>query len=157
MKYWILIICVAITGCGFTPTYSTQTLDSSLSNIHINIIPNREGQIVRNHLIDRLHHGGSPVHADYNLKISPIRENIVEIGIDTDDEASRAQLRQEATVILTDINGKVVLNRTVRATSGYNILQGQFTTFVTEEDARKQALKVLSDHIITQLEIYFNT
>jgi hypothetical protein len=60
-------------------------------------------------------------------------------------------------VILTDINGKVVLNRTVRATSGYNILQGQFTTFVTEEDARKQALKVLSDHIITQLEIYFNT
>ena len=156
MKFITLFALLFLTACGFTPVYGTKTVSNDLSNIDIAIIPDEEGQIVRNHLIDAMYSDGHPSNPQLRLVVSPVQESIVEIGIDRDDEASRAQLRQEATMHLVNPDDKVVLQRTVRATSGYNILAGQFTTFVTEEDARKQALKALSNNIITQLELYFN-
>jgi len=156
MKNFILVVVLLITACGFTPTYGTKTTSSDLNAIKIDTIPDRNGQVVRNFLIDRFYDNGYPINARYNLSVSSISESIIEIGIDQDDEASRAQLRQKANMRLMDIEtNKVVLERTIRATSGYNILAGQFTTFVTEQDARQQALRALSDNITTQLEIYF--
>lgn len=158
MKFLSLIFTIfIISACGFTPVYGDKSLPSSIGAIEVKVIPDRGGQIVRNHLIDRLYQDGYPTNPDYFLAVSAIKENIVEIGIDIDDEASRAQLRQQANMTLTDAKtNKVVLTRTVRATSGYNILLGQFTTFVTEDDARNQALKTIAEDIVTQLELYFN-
>lgn len=156
MKFLTLFALLFLTACGFTPVYGTKTVSNDLSNIDIAIIPDEEGQIVRNHLIDAMYNNGYPSNPQLRLVVSPVQESIVEIGIDRDDEASRAQLRQETTMRLVNPNDNVLLQRKIRATSGYNILAGQFTTFVTEEDARKQALKALSNNIITQLELYFN-
>lgn len=157
MRYIILLFVFIISACGFSPVYGTKSISSEMNAIEIGIIPNREGQIIRNHLIDRLYSGGYPANAQYTLSVSAVTETIVEIGIDKDDEASRAQLRQSATFTLLDKSTKKpVLRRTARATSGYNILAGQFTTFVTEADARNQALKAIADDIVIQLELYFN-
>jgi len=156
MKFFLILALLVVCACGFTPVYGTKSPSADLSSIFVDTIANREGQIVRNHLIDRLYQDGYPSNTDYTLMIAPITENIVEIGIDRDDEASRAQLRQKTTLQLKDVKtNSIVLNRTVRATSGYNILTGQFTTYVTEDDARAQTLKALSNNIITQLELYF--
>lgn len=156
MKFLTLFALLFLTACGFTPVYGTKTVSNDLSNIDIAIIPDEEGQIVRNHLIDAMYNNGYPSNPQLRLVVSPVQESIIEIGIDRDDEASRAQLRQETTMRLVNPDDNVLLQRKIRATSGYNILAGQFTTFVTEEDARKQALKALSNNIITQLELYFN-
>ena len=157
MKYLpLFLLLITITACGFSPVYGTKSVSNNLSDIQVSIIPNREGQIVRNHLIDRLYQDGYPQSAAYKLDISAINEDIVEIGIDRDDEASRAQLRLYANYTLVDLsNNQTIMTRTARVTTGYNILAGQFTTFVTKEDARKQGLKALSENIITQLEIHF--
>lgn len=156
MKYFILFLLFTLSACGFTPVHMDQGAGqyTTLPRIEIAVIPNRSGQTVRNHLMDSLYHAGYPTDPDLILHVSPIRENIVEIGIDRDDEASRAQLRLEADMILKDRDGQVKLRRTVRAVGGYNILAGQFTTFVTREDARRNALKALADNIRTQIEIY---
>ena len=134
-----------------------SSIKTALQNVEIAVIPNREGQALRNALIDQFYKNGYPSAPEYRLVISPINESIVEIGIDKDDNASRAQLRQMATFELIRTNNNTsVLKRTVRATTGYNILLGQFTTFVTESDARKQAIHTLSDNITTQIELYFS-
>lgn len=157
MRLLVITIALFLSSCGFTPVYGTKSTSTNLSSIAVNVIPDREGQILRNHLIDVLYTNGYPSSPRYHLKISPVVENSVEIGIDKDDEASRAQLRQQTTMQLIDIDtNAVLLQRDIRATSGYNILSGQFTTFVSEEDARKQALRALADNVMTQLEIYFN-
>lgn len=162
LLFWGFLL---LAACGFQPVYKDgpsvqheayHSVRSALSSITVDIIPNREGQAVRNYLIDTLYTQGTPLNPQYRLKISPIKEHIVEIGIDRDDEASRAQLRQETNMTLFDASNKAILSRTIRATTGYNILAGQFTTFVTEEDARRQAQKILADNITTQLELYFN-
>ena len=152
----LFVTLIVLSACGFSPVYGTKDARDSISNIDIAVIPNREGQVVRNHLIDYFYDGGYAPNPTHRLEVSPIQENIVEIGVDRSDEASRAQLRQQATMRLIDnTTGNVVLKRTVRATSSYNILAGQYTTFVTQSDARQQALKTLADNIITQLELHF--
>ncbi len=157
MKFLLIISLFILSSCGFTPVYGTKTVSNDLNTVAIASIPDRNGQMVRNFLIDRIYKNGYPSAPQFTLSVSPIEENIVEIGIDKDDEASRAQLRQRAVMTLTDMDtNKPVLTRTIRATSGYNILTGQFTTYVSQEDARQQSLRALSDNIITQLEIYFS-
>lgn len=155
-----------LSACGFEPMYKDEGsvwggnmsgVSSNLNTIDIAVIPNYEGQVVRNHLIDRFYKGGYPVNPLYRLETAPVQESILEIGVDKDDNASRAQLRQSTTFRLVRLSdNEVVLQRTVRATTGYNILEGQFTTYVTESDARKQALRTLADSITTQVELYFS-
>ena len=159
MRLILTLTCLLLlSACGFEPVYGSKSgaMRSEFSAIEISVIPDRSGQVVRNHLIDRLHQRGADANPQYRLDISPIRESIVEIGFDRDDEASRAQMREETTLNLIDTQtGKAVLTRTVRTTTGYNILEGQFTTFVSRRDARDQALRALSERIVTQLEIHF--
>lgn len=161
-----IILCLLslsiLAACGFTPVYGTGGADSSVSQslqtIAIETIPDREGQSLRNKLIDRMYKNGYPADPAYRLSVSAVEESIVEIGIDKNDNASRAQLRQNITFsLISNETNEIVLKRTVRATTGYNILLGQFTTFVTEGDARDQAIRILSENIVTQLEIYFST
>jgi LPS-assembly lipoprotein len=158
---FISLICFCVTACGFTPVYQDtnkpNAAQTEMASIDVAVIPNFEGQTVRNFLIDRLYNDGYPTNPEYRLVTSPILERTIEIGIDRDDNASRAQLRQSANFKLIRLNDNaVILNETVLATTGYNILDGSFTTFVTEGDARVQALRTLSDKIIIQLELYFN-
>lgn len=158
MKLLYLFAFLAISACGFTPVYQTnsQGTAANLSNIDIAMIPNEEGVIMRNYLIDRMYKNGYPLNAEYKLVTAPIKEQIIEIAIDQDDNASRAQLRQATSFQLVRVSdNQVVLSRAVRATTGYNILEGQFTTFVTRSDAREQALRLLADKVIIQLELYF--
>lgn len=166
MRHLVLgsLVLLCVTACGFAPVYqngrtttSSPTAESALNTIDVAVIPNYEGQTVRNHLIDRLYKNGYPSSPEYRLVTSQINEKTIEIGIDRDDNASRAQLRQNAQFKLIRLSDNiVVLNRAVTATTGYNILEGSFTTFVTEQDARNQALRTLSDKIMIQLELYFN-
>lgn len=164
MKFASLLFVLFIAACGFQPVYGDYGQDdafssvgSELNSISVDIIPDREGQMLRNALIDRLYKNGYPANPQFSLSVSPVEESIVEIGVDKDDNASRAQLRLSTTFrLISTNNNKVVLTRTVRATTGYNILAGQFTTYVTEDDARKQGIQNLGANIMTQLELYFS-
>ena len=103
MKYLLSLFLFILSACGFTPVYGSKSPETLLTSIAVEIIPNREGQIVRNHLIDRLYNDGYPKNPTHKLYVSMIEENIAEIGIDIDDEASRAQLRQKTNFRLIDI------------------------------------------------------
>ena len=161
MKIIAVLMLIVVSACGFTPVYSptmqSGKVEAGISSIAIDTIPDREGQMVRNHLIDRLQLNGTPANPEYRLMVSPIQEDLIEIGIDKNDEASRAQLRESATFDLIRLSdNKTVYTRTVRSVAGYNILGGQFTTFINEQDTREQALRALADNIVTDLEIYFS-
>lgn len=152
----ILLLLLIISACGFTPVHGTRHINDKLSQIEIMIASGHNRQIVRNHLIDKLYSNGQPSSPLYKLQISPIIEKTVTIGIDDDDEISRTQLRLSTQITLTDKDNKNILHRIVRATTAYNILAGQFTTYITEKNARENALKTLSKNIKTQLELHLS-
>lgn len=152
-----------LSSCGFTPMYGEHSVSNradvkqGFSQIEIDNIPNREGQFLRNELIDRLNMRGHSDAPRYQLSFSQIGITIRELDLTKDSEATRSQLTANTMMRLIDkANGNVVLTRSLKSISSYNILQSNFATRVTESNAEETAIKDLARQAEQQLALYFN-
>ncbi|MGB4100697.1 MAG: LPS assembly lipoprotein LptE [Alphaproteobacteria bacterium] len=158
ISFWLL----ALTACGFHPLYATSGLggknvDAALGQVQIASIPNREGQELRNLLIDRLQHRGRPVEPQYDLTIT-LQESQSDLGIRTDATSARSQLAMTARYSLTArATAQPVLSAIATSTVGYNKLDAQYSNLAAQEDARRRALSEVSDQITSRLSLYFGT
>jgi len=148
---------LSLGGCGFQPLYGTVGRDSStvaaLNEVAIASIADRSGQVLRNHLIDRLYHKGRPTDPHYDLVIS-LEESEAELGIRRDATASRARLDITAHYVLTQRpSGKVLLKADAVTHVSYNKLDAQYATLTAREDARARGLNELSEQIVNRLEL----
>jgi LPS-assembly lipoprotein len=150
-----------LSGCGFTPMYgggptAQHEVQGKLSNIRVENIPNREGQYLRNLLVDRFFAEGRQQNAAYSLRFTPIQEAKYELDVTKNANATRAELRQTTTLNLIDVKtGKTLLTRSLLASTSYNVLSSQFTTRVSEDDARLNALRDLARQAEQQIVLYF--
>lgn len=157
----LLFLC----ACGFTPLYGTGgnadgtrslSVQQGLDSVSIDNIPDREGQYLRNALMDRFYSAGRPDDARYRLVIESVHETKTDLDITKSSDATRAQLRMNTLMTLTDrASGQELLRRKLSAITSYNILQSQFTTRVSEQNARENALDDLARQIEQQLALYF--
>ena len=167
MKVFTLLSLLLLSACGFTPMYgdqkNNQAQESSplkpqfqFNHIEIAVIPNREGQFLRNALIDRFYTNGTPQNPTYELRISPIREQIYDFDITPESEATRRQLRLSTDIALIDLETKKpILSRALTAIASSNVLESEFSTLVTEQYARENALNDLARQTERQLSLYF--
>jgi LPS-assembly lipoprotein len=158
----ILLTLGLLSGCGFTPMYGSagtanrHQVQSVLNNIAIENIPNREGQYLRNRLIDRFYTGGDPVNPAYTLVLSPVNESKYSLDITKDANATRAELRVGTTMVLRDrASGAALLTRDFVSSTSYNILASQFTTRVSEDNARLNAIDALARQAEQAVVLYF--
>lgn len=156
-----VIAALPLAGCGFKPMYTVQKGGASLSrdfgNIEISNIPDREGQILRNMLIDRLYTRGRPASTRYVLDMTPIKVRSKNLGIRKDATATFTQIYVSTNMTMTDrFTGEKVLEREFTTVNGFNILNSQYATTVSERDARDQALKEIAENAVTQIALYFN-
>lgn len=155
-----LLSCALLSGCGFEPMYqSAGQYDSGVAqdfkNVSIPAIPNREGQILRNELIDRLHGGSEVINARYRLQISRIGEARRNFDITETSDTTRTQLRLTSEMRLIDTeSNKIALTRRLESFASYNILESQFTTRVSRDYARENALRDMAGQIERQLALY---
>ena len=150
-----------LTACGFSPMYGNNastnnaSIKSNLDQITIAIIPNREGQFLRNLLIDRFYNNGYPATPLYDLKVSTIRENVVDFDITIDSDATRRQLTLTTKMALIDAQSKQsVLTRDISAITSYNVLESEYSTIVTEQSAREAALNEIARQIELQIALH---
>lgn len=158
----LIIFGALLSACGFHPMYKdtgNSDVRHAFDMIYIENIPEREGLYLRNALMDRFYRNGRP-HIDnaaFILHISNIQEHITDLDITKSSDATRAQLKLQAQMTLKDRNtNEVILKRDLLAITSYNILRSQFTTHVSEETARENALNELANKIERQLSLYFN-
>ena len=151
-----------ISGCGFTPVYSSKNITQSqnmrqtLGRIEIPVIPEKTGQDFRNILMDRLHTNGRPIDPTHKLVFAGVDQTKIGLGITKDSSASRAQLRLSTTMRLIDTQtNALILKRKLNAVTSYNIQDNHFTTLVSENEARKNAIKELAEKAVIQLELSF--
>ncbi|MCC7305358.1 MAG: hypothetical protein IT558_03755 [Alphaproteobacteria bacterium] len=155
------VTCLLTSACGFQPMYGvnrdTQVgVETKLAQVEIGGIPDREGQYLRNAVIDRFYRDGRPVQPVYKLSVSPIYESRTNLDITKTADATRGQLRLEAFMILTDTRtNQKLLERKLRSITGFNMLGSEFATRVTEQDARENALNDLARQIEMQINLYF--
>lgn len=162
MKLLPLLLVLFITACGFSPMYgkhsSAQNSDvrSALNQISIDVIPDREGQYLRNALMDRFYAGGIPSNPAFRLQIDKIQESVADFDITIESEATRRQLHLSTKMRLIDSQTqKILLERSLSAITSHNVLESEFSTIVTEQSAREAALNDLSRQTERQLALYF--
>lgn len=161
MRFLLLGFLCVLAACGFQPVHGTRTASGTVSqafqSMSISNIPDREGQILRNNLVDRLHLRGTPKKANYALTVSPLSTRVVRLGIAADASTTRAQYEVHTDVILKDARSdEVLLEQQFRGIAAFNILGSEFQTVVTEEDARNRVLNDIAAQIETRLSLYFN-
>jgi len=157
---FLALVCgLTLSGCGFRPLYGedeagTSTFDS-LETIQIAALPDRTGQQLHNLLRDRINPRGQPNRPVYVLRIS-LTEKTEKLAIAQDETATRANLRLSANFTLTKVkSSEVVMSGSSRSANSYNIVDSQYATYVSENDARDRALRELSEDIRLRLAIYF--
>lgn len=158
----VIILAGFLSSCGFTPMYgsaataSKHQVQSMLNNIAIGNIPNREGQYLRNQLVDRFYGSGVPQNPVYTLAVSPVAESKLDLDTTKNADATRAELTLRTHFTLTDKNsGAALMSRDLVSITSYNILSSQFTTRVSEDNARLNALADLARQIEQQVVLYF--
>lgn len=153
-----------LAGCGFQPlhgqgTYGAQDvkIGDHFALIDISNIPDREGQYLRNALIDRFHIYGTPARAAYRLHVSRLDETLVDLDITKLSDSTRGQLRLKTNVALYAADsGELLLERRLQSITSYNILASEFSTRVSEDNARLNAIDNLAQQIETHLGLYFS-
>ena len=155
-----VLLAAPLGGCGFTPLYGSNSAQNSaaqdfLSQIAIDNIPDRDGQYLRNRLIDRLHPYGPAAQSRYGLRMGAVQERKTNLDVAKSADATRAQLDISTTLTLRDLStGREVLRRELSATTSYNILSSQFTTRVSEDNARRNALDDIARQAEQQIMLY---
>lgn len=158
IKFILILPFLLLSACGFSPMYGEKSgsVKSGLDQVEILIIPDREGQYLRNALMDRFYHSGVPTNPAYKLNIKKINETIADFDITIESEATRRQLKLTTDMVLTDNkSGKTILTRQLEAITSHNVLESEFSTLVTEQSAREAALNDLARQIERQLALYF--
>lgn len=147
----------AVAGCGFRPLYwkDSGATSAELGAIKIEPIADRTGQILRNHLLDKLNPSGSPAAPRYILKVK-LTEAKRELAIRVDEVATRANLTFRAAYTLADPGGRALNSGTAWSTASYNILRNDFATISSEKNARTRGMIVLSEEIQTRIAIFLN-
>ena len=136
--------------------YTSTGVEEYLQQTEISNIPNREGQYLRNQLINQFYRSGRPAHPRYALMVSPVREIERDLDITIDSDTTRGQLRLTTTMTLVDKQtGKTLLNRPLRSIASFNIIESEFANRVSEQDTRENLLKDLARQIEEQLALYF--
>lgn len=141
-------LAAATAGCGFRPLHGQGGGGASrqLAKIQIAQIPDRIGQKLHNLLLQRLTPKGPPARPDYVLSVS-VNETKQSLAIRRDETATRANLTVTAAFSLSQSIGKGVFVGRAVSINSYNILQSDFATLSTENDARDRALRVLAQEI----------
>lgn len=164
MRFLVLITLLFLPSCGFSPVYgdfasgqNTPSAQAQLAQVRIDNIPNQEGQYLRNVLIDKFYTQGRPQNPLFKLNVERIIEDIDDLDITQESEATRSQITLRTEIKLIDLaTRQELLKENLRTTTSYNVLSSQFATIVSERDARETALNDLARQIEMRLSLYFN-
>ena len=151
-------LCSIIGGCGFHPLYlpSSQT-QAGLSEIYVDIIPNRNGQLFRQSLQEKLQgSAGDPVQ-HYVLHVNYV-VNAEGIGIEADNNNTRNRFIGTAnwTLEKPGLMGQKITSGIARTVDGNDVIVAQFFyNDLNSETVNKRIGDALADKIVQALAIYF--
>lgn len=155
------LLLLALAGCGFRPLYggaaAGDAVSGRLDQIDIGLIPNREGQLLRQALERELQRDGAPVFYRYHLAVSygNARQTI---GIQQDTSNTRNRYIAHAMWTLTPEGdrGKVITSGRVQTMDGYNVIDNQnFAGTLDTGLLRHRLADTVARRITEQLAIYF--
>jgi len=158
---YALAAALLLAACGFTPIYGTHgATDGSpvaldLNNIAIDNIPDRDGQMLRNDLVDRMYGKNRPLQPAYTLKVK-IHSDEEDLGILANATATRSLLNMYSDYSLLDAKGKEILHGTAHSVASFDRLDEIYGTVAARADAHERTLHEVSEQIVNRVSLYFS-
>ncbi len=152
-----------LTGCGFHPLYARADngdlgpAQIEMAAVWVPVIPDHNGQFLRQALQQRLEGTGLGVPKKYTLAVS-FGVFSDGLAIRPDTTATYVRLTGTAPWHLTTVGlaPQPVTDGQAQAVEGYNILDQQYFAAELENETVIQRLaETLADQIVTRLAIYF--
>lgn len=154
----LIFALLALSACGFQPLYGTASPSKhAVEFVYIQIAPikDRTGQQLQTELTRRLHASGRVRNHRYRL-VTTLNESTSSLAVRKSALATRANLRMSAGYKLTRIfDGRPLFSTSTQVTVSYNILDSEFGTLMAEKDARRRAVKSLSEDMQVRLAVFF--
>ena len=128
-----------------------------LAAVRIEPLKDRAGQQLHNFLRDELNPDGQPINPDYKLEIG-LTERTEKLAFRQDETATRANIiLNSAFVLRAAEDDRVLYQGRVSSINSYNILDEQYATDISRDDAIERGLRELSQSIKLRLAVYFST
>lgn len=128
-----------------------------LAAVRIEPLKDRAGQQLHNFLRDELNPDGQPINPDYKLEIE-LTERTEKLAFRQDETATRANIiLNSAFVLRAAEDDRVLYQGRVSSINSYNILDEQYATDISRDDAIERGLRELSQSIKLRLAVYFST
>ena len=153
----------ALGGCGWQPLYGRMNSGGGaaggnagpeLAKVRIAPIADRVGQNLYNALRDRLNPGGPPSSPRYDLVIR-LEEHTQQLLVLEDQTATRIDLTLNASYYLYQRGTKTpVFHGQSRATTSYDLLNDEYATIQSTDDAHRRGALTLADDIATQVAVF---
>jgi len=150
----------ALAACGFEPVYgvygkSSAEISPAFSQTDIVAAADRNGQILTNDLIDRMHPEGKSSDIFYTLTFS-VSANERDLGLAKNAVSSRSQYLIDVTFSLTDaVIKKQIFKGESHTVVSYDVLNDQYGTTAADEDAINRGLNTVADDMVTRLSLFF--
>jgi len=147
-------ILAGVSGCGFSPVYQSASSETSnavlleLSKVDIRIIPDREGQMLRNFLFDRMHPRGQAEKTMYVLT-TDLAVSTRDLGVQLDETTARSRVDVSVNYTLSG-NG---LNRKFhsRNSSSFSTVEVEYSSLVAEQDAIERSLRSIANEMTVRV------
>lgn len=150
---------LALAGCGFRPMYGRgpggTAIAQGLETVRVGVIPERNGQLMRRRLQERMGTGGALPR--YDLRVG-LGYGIEQQGFERDGTPSRVRVTATANWFLYDANlpPRLVARGTERAFDAYNIPENQFFAADASGLAMERRLvDQLAEDIVRRLAVRF--
>jgi LPS-assembly lipoprotein len=157
-----VLLCVfLLAGCGFHPIYGSHGAASGspvamdLNNVAIDNIPDHNGQMLRNDLIDRMYGKNRPEKPLYTLKVK-IHSDEEDLGILANATATRELMNMYGDYSLVDAKGDVLISGTAHSVASFDKLDEMYGTVAVRQDAYERTLHEVGEQIVNRISLYFS-
>lgn len=158
-----ILLATPAAGCGFRPLYgefgdASGSAREQLGQVNVLLIPERNGQLLRQALQARLERDGAGGVRRYDLAV---QYGIASegIGIQRDNSTSRVRLVGTANWVLRsqDPQRSTIASGTVRSVDAYNVINQQF--FAAELGSvavQRRMAEAVADELVVQIASHFS-
>jgi LPS-assembly lipoprotein len=155
----VLSLAALTAGCGFHPVYGTgEHGQAALAKIFVKVIPDRNGQLLRQALQAKFEGEGSNAEKRYILSVFYFDFGQV-VGTQQDNFGTRSRNIATAgwALNLVDDPAKKVTGGTARSVDGYNLIDEQFFyQDLADEAVQRRLAQAVADQIALALSVYFD-
>ena len=160
----------ALMGCGFEPLYAEKkgydaqgsgqydaSIVGQMAQVKIEPISERFGQVLRNHLLDKMTPNGAPAKPNYRLYTKVDEPHVTRQAMRGDITATREMVKYSVQYRMVNSNGEELFKGDSLAYSSYDILDNPYSTTFAKKKSEQDAAKIIADDMSLRIGSYFHS